>query len=201
MRLIAGHEHGRRLRAPRGTTTRPATARVRASIFSRLAARRELAATAVLDLFAGSGSLGLEALSRGAASAVFVDSSRAAAAAISDNLERLGLAPRGRVLTADWQAALLRLARERATFDLVFLDPPFAADYALAALAKLAALELLKPDGIVTAHTYYRTPVLSVPGFEVLSSARLGDHRVALYRLAPAAVALDGKQSHAEQNR
>src|SRR5579883_2219794 len=98
MRVIAGQARGRRMAAPRGLATRPATARVRQSIFSRLQVRMALEGARVLDLYAGSGSLGIEALSRGAASAVFVDSSRAAAAAISDNLERLGLAPRGRVL-------------------------------------------------------------------------------------------------------
>src|SRR5271167_3324211 len=97
MKVIAGQAHGQRLKAPRGMTTRPTSARVRESIFSRLAARLDLGGLAVLDLFAGSGALGIEALSRGASSAVFVDSSRAAAAAIRINLEGLGFASRGRL--------------------------------------------------------------------------------------------------------
>src|ERR1700692_1092226 len=101
MRVIAGHAHGRRISAPRGFETRPATARVRASIFSRIAARFDLTGARVLDLFAGSGSLGLEALSRGAAGAVFVDSSRVAAATIAKNLAAFGLTAAARIVTLD----------------------------------------------------------------------------------------------------
>src|SRR5271163_2754694 len=99
MRVIAGDAHGRRIDAPRGLNTRPATARVRASIFSRLSARFDVRGARVLDIFAGSGSLGLEALSRGAASAVFVDAARSAANTIMRNLRTFGFQDRGRVMT------------------------------------------------------------------------------------------------------
>jgi 16S rRNA (guanine(966)-N(2))-methyltransferase RsmD len=127
LRVIAGEAHGRKLRAPRGLLTRPATARVRASIFSRLAARVNLAGARVLDIFAGSGSLGFEALSRGAASVVFVDSSRAAAAVIARNLNELGLAARARILVLDFHRALAELAAAGEPFDLVFVDAPSTA--------------------------------------------------------------------------
>ena len=91
MKIIAGHARGRKLKAPRGLTTRPATARIRESIFSRLLARLDFDGLSVLDIFAGSGSLGIEALSRGAAHATFIDSSKAATAVIRENLAGAGV--------------------------------------------------------------------------------------------------------------
>src|SRR5258708_9884652 len=96
MRIIAGEAHGRRLKAPRGLHTRPTSARARESIFSRLAVRMDFAGARVLDIFAGSGSLGIEAISRGAAHATFVDSSRHSAAVIRGNLTHLDIVERAR---------------------------------------------------------------------------------------------------------
>ena len=186
MRVIAGEAHGRRLRAPRGLLTRPATARVRASIFSRLAARTELAGTRVLDLFAGSGSLGLEALSRGAARAVFVDSSRAAAAAIRDNLRVLGLQERAEVIVAGVERALAALRARGERFDLVFVDAPYRDDSSAAVLRLAAGGGLLDADAYLVVRQAGRAPELSPAGLEEINCATLGDHRIALYR-APAA--------------
>src|ERR1700723_3617081 len=105
MKIIAGHARGRKLKAPKGLTTRPATARMRESIFSRLLVRLDFRDLAVLDIFAGSGSLGIEALSRGAAHTTFIDSSKAATAVIRENLAALGLADRGRILSLDLRHA------------------------------------------------------------------------------------------------
>ena len=186
MRVIAGEAHGRRLRAPRGLLTRPATARVRASIFSRLAARTELTGTRVLDLFAGSGSLGLEALSRGAARAVFVDSSREAAAAIRDNLRVLGLQERAEVVVAGVERALAALRARGALFDLVFVDAPYRDDSSAAVLSSLARGGLLDAGAYVVVRQAGRAPELLPAGLEEINCATLGDHRIALYR-APAA--------------
>src|SRR5438309_3299510 len=122
MRVIAGQAHGRRLKAPRGLRTRPATARARASIFSRLEVRLDFEGLRVIDIFAGSGSLGIEALSRGAESAVFVDSSRSAAGVIRQNLRSLGLADRGSVVASDLRRALPELAARGEEFGLAFVD-------------------------------------------------------------------------------
>src|SRR5271154_1459415 len=135
MRVIAGNAHGRRISAPRGLETRPATARVRSSIFSRLAARFDLSGARVLDLYAGSGSLGLEALSRGAARVTFVDSSRTAAATIAKNLCVFGFADAARMITADVMRALTDLGAARESFDLVFVDAPYANDLSAEVLA------------------------------------------------------------------
>ncbi len=123
MRVIAGRYKGRRLRAPRGRNTRPTSDRVREALFSMLGAVDE---ARVLDLFAGTGALGIEALSRGASSAVFVERDAAALDALRANLETLDLhQPRVEVRRVDALAAL-RTARERnETYDLVFVDPPY----------------------------------------------------------------------------
>ena len=189
MRIISGSGHGRRLIAPRGWDTRPATARVRASIFSRIASRLEIAGCRVLDLFAGSGSLGLEALSRGAASAVFVDSSRAAIAAITRNLHVLGLEARAQVMQLDVQRALTELSAAGERFHLIFVDPPFAQDSSGEVLAKLSRLDLINVHGIVMVRQFYRAPELEVAELERVNQATLGDHRIALYRRAHAGAA------------
>jgi 16S rRNA (guanine966-N2)-methyltransferase len=120
MRIIAGAAKGRRLAAPR-SGTRPFTGRAREAIFSSL--QQRIPGAAVLDLYAGSGSLGLEALSRGAASAVFVESDRTAVRVLSDNVASVDLG--GTVVAAD---VVRFLQRDRATYDLVFVDPPYALD-------------------------------------------------------------------------
>jgi 16S rRNA (guanine(966)-N(2))-methyltransferase RsmD len=162
--------------------TRPATARVRASIFSRLAARDAIASARVLDIFAGSGSLGLEALSRGAREVVFVDSARDAAAAIASNLEKLRLAGRARIISADFRRALGELARRRECFSLIFIDAPFAADSTAEVLALIGHLGLLAPDGFMVTRQFHRAPAPMVQEFECVNVTRIGDHRVALYR-------------------
>ena len=187
LRVIAGASHGRRLVAPRGRETRPATARVRASIFSRVASRLEISGCRVLDLFAGSGSLGLEALSRGAARAVFVDSSRAATTAITHNLRQLGLEGHSRVMLLDIRRALAILADAGERFDLVFVDPPFAHDSSDEVLANLSRLDLIDGHGIVMVRQFHRAAELVVAELERVNLATLGDHRIALYRRADAA--------------
>jgi 16S rRNA (guanine966-N2)-methyltransferase len=182
MRVIAGEAHGRRLRAPRGLLTRPATARVRASIFSRLTARTDLSGMRVLDLFAGSGSLGLEALSRGARRAVFVDSSRAAAAAVRDNLRVFGLADRAEVVVADVIRAIAQLAARGDCFDLVFVDAPYARDISAEVLRTLCVSAILEPGAYVVVRQAVRAPEVGSAALETVSGATIGDHRLTLYR-------------------
>ncbi len=145
MRVIAGVAKGRRLKAPRGATTRPMTDRVREALFSSLGALVEGAR--VLDLYAGSGSLGIEALSRGAGSAVFVESDRTAQAALADNLAATGLD--GEVVGGDVADYLKGAA---GPFDLAFVDPPFA--LSLASLQKVLEdlVAVLAPGAIVVLH-------------------------------------------------
>jgi 16S rRNA (guanine(966)-N(2))-methyltransferase RsmD len=200
LRVIAGEAHGRKLNAPRGLKTRPATARVRASIFSRLASRCELDGARVLDIFAGSGSLGLEALSRGAAQAVFVDSSRPAAAAISRNLGVLGLESRARIMTLDFHRALAELAADSEQFDLIFVDSPYTGDLSSEVLALVIQRELITAGGFAVVRQFHRTSPPQSVGLECVNVATLGDHRIALYRRRDAAVT-SGKTPNGEQEQ
>lgn len=138
-RLIAGTHGGRTLRTPPGSGTRPTSERVREALFSALDARDAVRGAAVLDLYAGSGALGLEALSRGARSAVLVESDRRAAATAAANVRALGLAG-ARVVTATVAAFLAPAPGADDAADLVLLDPPYdvAQDALAAVLARLA---------------------------------------------------------------
>ena len=123
MRVVAGELGGRRLVAPEGTSTRPTTDRVREAVFNSLGSAGVLEGAVVADLFAGSGAIGIEALSRGAARCIFVERDRAALRALHDNLDALDLTDRAKVLAAD---ALSVAATVDA--DIVFADPPYEFD-------------------------------------------------------------------------
>ena len=127
MRVIAGSAGGRRLTAPRGTRTRPTTDRVRESVFTALGSRLTLDGAVVIDLFAGSGALGIEALSRGAATATFVDEAPDAVAAVRANLTATGLADRA-VVVRQRVESWLATAAPVEPVDVVFCDPPNAFD-------------------------------------------------------------------------
>lgn len=125
MRVVAGEARGRRLVTPAGRDTRPTLDRVRESLFNALGSLGVVDGAKVLDLFAGSGALGIEALSRGASSCTFVDHDRSARAAVEENLRTTGLDGRATVI-ADTAESWLRRAGSGASFDLVLLDPPYA---------------------------------------------------------------------------
>ncbi len=170
MRIIAGEHRGRRIVAPKGLSTRPTSDRVRENAFNLIGPVDD---ADVLDLFAGSGALGLEALSRGAASAVFVDSDREACRTIGANLDTLRL--QGIVLCQD---ALRAVGSERRTFDLVLADPPY--DYDLTRLT--AHLErLVAPDGLLVLESSSREDAPDVPGLEVRTSRKYGSARLTLF--------------------
>ena len=174
MRIVAGAYGGRRLAAPRGGRTRPTADRVREALFSMLA---PVGGARVLDLFAGSGALGLEALSRGAAEATFVDSSSAAVRAVRTNLEALGA---GAEVRREDARAFLRTARAAGRqSDLVFLAPPYQRAGALAeALAEdLAAV--LAPRARVVAESDRRSP-LELP-LALQADRRYGDTVIRIY--------------------
>ena len=172
MRIIAGELKGRRFEAPKGTATRPTSDFVRETAFNLIGPVDD--ATAI-DLFAGSGGLGLEALSRGASSCVFVDSSREACRTIGATLERLGL--RETVLCQD---VLRAISTERGPYDLVLCDPP----YDFAAHDRLAPhlARILAPDGLVV----YQTAAAVEPeleGLSVRTSRKYGSARLTLFEL------------------
>lgn len=151
MRVIAGTHRGRRLRAPRGATTRPTADRVREAIFAIIG---DCAGTHVLDLFAGSGAMGIEALSRGAAGATFVDSDRRAGDCIRANLAALELAPAARVVITDWRRALSQEAHRNAHYDLCLIDPPYSV---------VAGISSALPDALAPVLSEYATVILEGP--------------------------------------
>jgi 16S rRNA (guanine966-N2)-methyltransferase len=134
---------GIQIRAPRGTRTRPTSDKVREALFNMLG--ENVTGARVLDLFAGSGALAIEALSRGAERAVLAEKDPAAMEAIGHNLEKTRLGERARLLKADFRSALARMSREGECFDIVFLDPPYHQD---AIVDSVAAA--LKEHGVTT---------------------------------------------------
>jgi len=173
MRIITGRARGTKLAAPKGETTRPTAERTKEAIFSSL--QFDLLGKRVLDLFAGSGQMGLEALSRGAAHAVFCDRSRDAADVIRANALKTRLAPDCEVFCSDYQTVLQTL-RRRHTFDLVFLDPPYAAGVLPDVLERLDRMGLLSDGAIVVCETGDADPFgTSLPSkYELTRSAKYG---------------------------
>ncbi len=149
MRIIAGRWRGRAIEAPPGSVTRPTADRVRETLFSMLASRLgTFEDLRIADLFAGSGALGLEALSRGAASATFVESDAEAAAAVKRNAERLGASDKVRII----RGSALALPRSE-PFDLIFADPPYASGSGSAAVRAIRAAGWLAGGGWLVIET------------------------------------------------
>lgn len=146
MRIITGKARGTKLQTLAGEATRPTAERTKEAIFSII--NFDIAGARVLDLFAGSGQLGLEALSRGAEYAVFNDSSREAAAIIRANAEKTRMTDSCEILSTDWQPVLRRFAG-REQFGLVFLDPPYAGGFLPKVLAKMTEWDLLSAGAVI----------------------------------------------------
>jgi 16S rRNA (guanine966-N2)-methyltransferase len=175
VRVVAGRWGGRRLQAPPGAATRPTSDRVREALFSILADR--VHGARVLDLFAGSGALGIEALSRGAADATFVDSAPAAIRAIRSNLEALGA--EGEVRRADARRFLGAASGDARQYDLVFLDPPYRLAGRLGGELTAALAAVLAPGASVVAESDHRTPLeLELPLFD---ERRYGDTLIRIH--------------------
>jgi 16S rRNA (guanine966-N2)-methyltransferase len=191
MRVIAGEHRGRRLAAPRGSTTRPTPERVREAVFSALESRLggpgSLAQARVLDLYAGSGALGIEALSRGARLAVFAERDPAALTALRANLEALQLGARARLLPGDAARALARLAAAGERFEAVFLDPPYGGGEGARALAAVGGGGLLRPGDVVILEHAAREAAPEVPGLAREPTRRYGSVSVTFYSPAAAA--------------
>ena len=170
MRIIAGANKGHRITAPKGDKTRPSSDFVREAAFNLIGPVDD---ATVLDLFAGSGALGLEALSRGARHAVFVDSDREACRAINANLDKLRLEA-----TVLCQDAVRAVAADRGAYDLILADPPY--DYArLDALAPHLS-RLLAPNGLLVYQTAARTDP-AIEGLDVRTSRKYGSARLTLF--------------------
>lgn len=175
MRVIAGRYGGRTLLAPRGLRTRPSPERVREALFSILLT---VEGAHVLDLFAGSGALGIEALSRGAAGATFVDQAAAAIAAIERNLDALGIAAEVRRESAE--AFLQRARHDLRQYDLVFLDPPYRRAGELGRKLSTALAPVLAPGARVVVESDRRAP-LELEPFELQDERAYGDTLIRIH--------------------
>lgn len=175
MRIITGRARGIQLVTLEGDMTRPTSERAKMAIFSSL--QFELEGRRVLDLFAGSGQMGLEAVSRGASHAVLVDQSKDAVKVIQKNAEKTRLAEDCTIICSDF-AEFLRQRRGKEPFDIVFIDPPYAMRACKAAVEALLENRLLKPHGIIVLESAEPDPLgVGTPlaeKFEMVKSARYG---------------------------
>ena len=174
MRIITGSAKGKKLSTLEGNDTRPTSERIKGAIFSSI--QFEIEHRRVLDLFAGSGQMGLEALSRGAECATFIDSSREAMAIVKENIERCGFSSVSHTLVSDYRN-YIRKASGREYFDLVFIDPPYAAACAMDAAAALARARLVIPGALVCIESGEEAIDISdkrLSGYELLKSTRYG---------------------------
>lgn len=171
-RIVAGTAKGRTIKVP-DQGTRPTSAKVREALFSKLDNWNLLEDSAILDLFAGSGALGLEALSRGAAQVVFVDNSRSAIAVVKSNLATLSLRGRTQCVASDAKRYLEGVEQ---TFDVIFVDPPYAlAEQELSALLGLL-VPRLTPEGLIIVERDTRSPQPALPpGLELEDQRAWGD--------------------------
>jgi len=184
MRISGGELRGRGIVAPKGLKTRPTSEFLRQVAFNLLGER--VAGARVLDLFAGSGAFGLEALSRGAALATFVEQDRRALAALHANLSGLGLAGRATVLGRPVLAAFPELAAGEG-FDLVFLDPPYRQGLEGASMEALASGGVLRENALVLLQAFHKTTLAdSFPSLRWLKTRRHGENCLILYGKEPA---------------
>ena len=172
VRIITGEAKGKKLVTLEGDATRPTSDRIKGAMFSSL--QFDIENRRVLDLFAGSGQLGLEAMSRGAECVTFVDSAREAMEVVKENARKTGYFDRSRFSVSDWRN-YIRKASGRERFDLVFIDPPYSMECCVEAAERLAAAELIIPGALLVPEcgTEAVDPT-ALPGFEVIKSASYG---------------------------
>ncbi|QDH14882.1 16S rRNA (guanine(966)-N(2))-methyltransferase RsmD [Oecophyllibacter saccharovorans] len=175
MRIIGGSEKGRRLSVPKGDRTRPTADRTRQALFDMLIhapwfGREKLEQALVLDGFAGTGALGLEALSRGAPRAVFMEKSRPGLAVLWDNIRSCHMEERVRVLPCD----TTRPPRARETAQLVFLDPPYGRDLVRKGARALSHMDWISPQSVIVAETENTPEGFQLPGAELLAARPSG---------------------------
>ena len=180
MRVITGKARGVQLKTPEGFETRPTTDRVKEALFSII--HFDLPGARVLDLFGGTGQLGIEALSRGAASAVFVDSREEACRLIRENLKRTKLDSDARVVRSDY---LDYLGRSKEQFDIILLDPPYAEVFLENALKRITEIDILRSGGIIVAERPLGKELpWEFDGFERSRDYKYGKILLTIYRKA-----------------
>ncbi len=178
MRVVAGKAKGIALKTPKGMETRPTADRVKEALFSII--QFDISGARVLDLFGGTGQLGIEALSRGADFAVFVDRNKSACCLIKDNLKRVGFELLSRVVCSDY-LSFLRNCTEK--FDIILLDPPYAEDFLENSLNLISEIDILQTGGIIVAEHPVEKPILlTFDGYTRSKSYKYGNTLLTLFR-------------------
>lgn len=178
MRVIGGMARGQRLIGPRSTGTRPTSDLVREALFDVIGP--SVAGTGFLDLYAGTGAVGIEALSRGARRAVFVEKNRRQVEVIRDNLARTRLAGRAEILPLDVARALAELANDGQEFEFVFMDPPYR-DPALPEVVAMAGGAVAQDGWLLVEHSH-GTELPPPPGFGIVRRLRYGDTGITIFQ-------------------
>ena len=183
MRVITGKARGTVLKTPEGSKTRPTTDRVKEAVFSII--QFQIPGAKVLDLFAGTGQLGIEALSRGAKNAVFVDEAEAACALVRENLRRTKLQDYAKIIRSDY---LRYLESCRDQFDIIFLDPPYAEVYLENSLKFITEIDILQTGGIIIAeYPVGKEFSWDFPGFSRSKDYKYGNTVLTVFRKERAA--------------
>ena len=172
MRVIAGSARRLLLKAPDGMDTRPTADRVKESLFNML--NPDLYGCAFLDLFSGSGAIGIEALSRGAQRAVLVDASMECAGIIKQNLEVTKLGENAEIINEDVYAAIERLGRRGDKFDIIFMDPPYAAGYYVPVMEAIKKADSLAAEGYIVAESAKGVDFTAAEGFKIFKERKCG---------------------------
>lgn len=182
MRITGGEARGRRLSAPRSRDVRPTGDKVRSAIFNILEAREGILGSLILDLFAGSGALGIDALSRGAADVTFVDESRLCLSTVRENLDRSGFINRATVRQGILPGALRHLGGER--FDGAFVDPPYRRGLCGESLERLGEVPCLRPEAwVIVEHAQGEDLAASYGYLTAAGNWRYGSTEISLYRM------------------
>ena len=166
MRVISGTARGKKLSSLEGLTTRPTLDRVKEALFNIL--QFDLKDARILDLFSGSGALGIEALSRGAKEAVFCDNSHRAIQIINKNLKETRLIDKAKIVNKDYIDAIKQLHKQSQKFDIIFLDPPYKSDYAIKSIEYIIKYNLLAKDGIIIVETDDKNKIEEIEKYEEL---------------------------------
>lgn len=178
MYVIAGSVKGRKLKSLPGLSTRPILARIKKSLFDII--RLEISGALFLDLFAGTGSVGIEALSRGARHCVFVEKDSQAAAVIKENLLLTGLSAKGQVLVGNVFDIIRNLGQD---YDIIFVGPPYKMQLVADTVAALEKQRVLKEDGLIIAQHHFKEEVpLDVGMVRLIRQEKYGDTRLSFYR-------------------
>ena len=190
MRVIAGTARGRRLKEPKGLETRPTTDRVKESIFNII--QFDIPGRRVLDLFAGTGQMGIEAISRGAVSCVFIEQRTDAVRLVKENIALCGFQDAAEVRQTD---ALAYLSSAPGKFGLIFLDPPYATDLLRQSLRRIAAFDILVANGIILCESSADTaPVPLAPPYSLVREYHYGKSKITLYRRETEPVPPEGRK-------